>query len=68
MSIQTSKHGNYLSTLRTFVPNVRKIEDFNMYRKGEEEKQEEDLQEIRQALESLQQDREKLDSIQNPHR
>jgi hypothetical protein len=40
----------------------------NMYRKGEEEKQEEDLQEIRQALESLQQDREKLESIQNPHR
>ena len=38
------------------------------YRKGEEEKQEEDLQEIREALESLHQDRQKLDSIQNPHR
>jgi hypothetical protein len=37
-------------------------------RKGEEEKQEEDLQEIREALQSLQLEREKLSSIQNPHR
>ncbi len=39
-----------------------------IFRKGEEEKQEEDLQEIRQALESLQLEREKLSNIQNPHR
>jgi hypothetical protein len=41
--------------------------DFHL-RKGEEEKQEEDLQEIREALQSLQLEREKLSSIQNPHR